>query len=104
MQFHVKTGHKLRVYLMRSEKTAQRFRMRLMQYVYNISYVPGHNLVAADVLSYSLLVRPLRAAESQFADEVSMQINLVIGRIPEQRSPDWRKLVQTSWRTKDGVK
>ena len=60
----------------------QRFRMRLMRYAYIISHVPGKNLVAADALSRSPSVRPLTADESQFAEEVSEQANLVMRQIP----------------------
>jgi len=60
----------------------QRFRMRLMRYAYTISHVPGNNLVATDALSSSSPVRPLTADESQFAEEVSEQANLVMVQIP----------------------
>ena len=56
--------------------------MRLMRYAYTISHVPGKNLVAADALSRSPSVRPLTADESQFAEEVSVQLNLIMGHIP----------------------
>ena len=89
MQFHVETYHKPLVSLLSSKKNLdelspriQRSRMRLMRYAYTISHVPGKNLVAADALSRSPLVRPLTADESQLAEEVSEQANLVMGQIP----------------------
>ena len=53
-----------------------------MRYAYTISHIPGKYLVAADALSRSPSVRPLTAVESQFAEEVSEQANLVIGQVP----------------------
>ena len=56
--------------------------MRLMRYAYTISQVPGKNLDATDALSSSPSVRPLTADESQFAEEVSEQVNLIMVQIP----------------------
>ena len=88
MQFHVETYLKPLKSVLSSKKNLdelspriQRFRMRLMQYAHTISHVPGKNLVAADALSRSPSVRPLTADESQFAEEVSEQADLVMGQI-----------------------
>ena len=54
MSFHVETDHKPLVSLLSSKKNLdelspriQRFRMRLMRYIYTIAHVPGKSLVTA---------------------------------------------------------
>ena len=72
MQFHVETDHKPLVSLLSSKKKEDELSPRIQQFrmrhVYIISHVPGKNLVAADALSRSPLVRPLTTVESQLAE------------------------------------
>ena len=89
MSFHVETVHKPLVSLLSYKKNLdelspriQRFRMRLMRYMYTIAHVPGMSLVTADALSRAPQERPLTEAEELFADEVTAQANLVVGALP----------------------
>ena len=89
MSFHVETDHKPLVSLLSSKKNLdelspriQRFRMRLMRYMYTIAHVPGKSLVTADALSLAPQERPLTEAEELLTDEVTAQANLVVGALP----------------------
>ena len=89
MSFHVETDHKPLVSLLSSKKNLdelspriQRFRMRLMRYMYTIAHVPGKSLVTADALSRAPQERPLTEAEELLTDEVTAQANLVVGALP----------------------
>lgn len=55
----------------------QRFRMRLMRYMYEIVYIPGKSLVLADTLSRS----PLQSTsqEEEIVTEAEMYVNLITG-------------------------
>ena len=53
---------------------------------YTISHVHSKNLIAAHALSRSPSVRPLTADESQSAEEVSEQANLIMGHIPAKET------------------
>ena len=64
----------------------QRFRMRLMRYMYTIAHVPGNSLVTADALSRAPQDRPLIEAEMLLTDEVTAQANLVVCAYLQQRS------------------
>ena len=89
MSFHVETDHKPLVSLLSSKKNLdelspriQRFRMRLMRYMYTIAHVPGKTLITADALSRAPRERPLTEAEELLTDEVTAQANLVVGSLP----------------------
>lgn len=57
----------------------QRMRMRLMRYTYDISYVPGKDLTAADALSRS----PVRQAETtELAEEIQGFVEHVTSSLP----------------------
>ena len=55
--FHVQTDHKPLVSLLSSKPLdalpvrIQRFRMRLLRFMYTVSYIPGKELTLADALS-----------------------------------------------------
>ena len=54
LQFHIETDHKPLVLLLGTKHQPiriQHFRMRLMLFLFTISYVPGKHLIAADALS-----------------------------------------------------
>ena len=89
MSFHVETDHKPLVSLLSSKKNLdelsqriQRFRMRLMRYMYTIAHVPEKSLVTTDALSRGPHERPLTEAEVLLTDEVTAQANLVVGALP----------------------
>ena len=88
--FHLETDHKQLVSLLSSKKNLspriQRFRMRLMRYMYTIAHVPGKSLVSADALSRVPQERPLTEADVLSTDEVTAQANLVEVRYLQQRS------------------
>ena len=90
MSFHVETDHKPLVSLLSSKKNLdelsphiQRFRMRLMRYMYTIAHAPGKSLVTADAMSRAPQERPLTEAEVLLTDEVTAQAILVVGALPE---------------------
>ena len=60
----------------------QRFRMRLMQYMYTIAHVPGKSLVTAEALLRALRERPLKQAEVLLTDEVTAQANQFVAALP----------------------
>ena len=89
MSFHVETDHKPLASLLSSKKNLdklspriQRFRMRLMRYMYTITHVPGKSLATADALSRAPQERPLTEAEELLTDEVTAQANLVVCALP----------------------
>ena len=89
MSFHVETDHKPLVSLLSSKKNldeisprVQRFRMRLMRFMYTIAHVPGKSLVTVDALSRAPQERPLTEAEELLTDEVTAQANLVAVALP----------------------
>ena len=101
MSFHVETDHKPLVSLLSSKKNLdelsqriQRFRMRLMRYMYTIAHVPEKSLVTTDALSRGPHERPLTEAEVLLTDEVTAQANLVGGALPatEKRLAEIRAL------------
>ena len=57
LQFHIETDHKPLVLLLGTKHLedlpirVQRFRIRLMHFLFTISYVPGKHLITADALS-----------------------------------------------------
>ena len=57
LQFRIETDHKLLVPLFSTKNLdelpirVQRFRMRMMRFLFTISHVPGKNLTVADTLS-----------------------------------------------------
>ena len=89
MSFHVETNHKPLVSLLSSKKNfdelsplIQRFRIRLMRYMYTIAHVPGKSLITADALLRAPQERPLTEAEVLLTDEVTAQANLVEDALP----------------------
>ena len=89
MSFHVETDHKPLVSLLSSKKNLdelspliQRFRIRLMRYMYTIGHVPGKSLITADALLRAPQERPLTEAAILLTDEVTAQANLVVDALP----------------------
>ena len=85
MSFHVETDNKTLVSLLCTNRRleelllrVQRFRLRLMQYQFTISHVPGRNLHTADILSRSpvcenranLPSQDLATASNEYVDQI----------------------------------
>lgn len=94
--FHIETDHKPLVPLLESKDLdklsprIQRLQMRLMQYRYTISHVPGKNMATADVLS--------RAPKKEMKDtkrgtELNLYANMVMDSLPatEKRLQEIKK-------------
>ena len=64
LHFHIQTDHKPLVPLFGHKLVdefplhVQRFQMRMMQFSFTISHVPGENLTAADALSWTPISKP----------------------------------------------
>ncbi len=59
----------------------QRFRMRLMQFSYSVSHVPGKDLVIVDTLSRAPIGNSSKQ-DQQLAEEVTAYVSQVISNIP----------------------
>ena len=85
--FHILTDHKPLVSLLGSKPLdslplrVQRFRMRLMQFTYTISHVPGKNLTVADTLSRAPVSSPT-PEDTQFNSAIDAYVNLMIQGLP----------------------
>ena len=92
IKFRVETDHKPLVSLLNEKNLEelpariQRFQMRLMQFVFTVTHIPGKDLTIADTLSRA----PTAAAsdaDTQFSHDVEMFVNTVMSSLPatEQR-------------------
>ena len=78
----IETDHKPLIPLLRPKLLdqlrlrAQRFRLRLMRYSYDISYVPGKNIHIADALSRAPIENDHR--DEDFGEEVDTYVESVI--------------------------
>ena len=87
ISFHIQTDHKPLVPLLSTKLldelpiSVQRFRMRLLRYNFTISYIPGQDLVTADVLSRAP-VSDSTASDQLLEEEVDAYIQAVIDSLP----------------------
>ena len=89
---HIETNHKPLVSLLGSNNLdelpihIQGFQMRLMQFHFSISHVPGKSLATADCLSRAP-VSSSTPEDDRFRQEVNTFVNMVIKTLPatEQR-------------------
>ena len=90
--FHIETDHKPLVPLFSPKKSldelplrVQRFRLRMMQYSFSISHVPGKSLIVADDLSHAPpMTRTI--ADVDFEHEVSFHASIILNHIPATES------------------
>ena len=86
--FHVQTDHKPLVSLLSSKPLdalpvrIQRFRMRLLRFMYTISHIPGKELTLADDALSRAPVSDPTSADTQFSKEVEAYVNLVLESFP----------------------
>ena len=97
LQFHIQTDHKPLVPLFSTKHLeelplrVQRFRMRMMRFLFTISHVPGKDLKIADTLSRAPVADP--TAENAFLQqEATAYVDFMIGHLPatEQRLTEIR--------------
>ena len=97
LQFHIQTDHKPLVPLFSTKHLeelplrVQRFRMRMMRFLFTISHVPGKDLKIADILSRAPVADP--TAENAFLQqEATAYVDFMIGHLPatEQRLTEIR--------------
>lgn len=92
LQFTIETDHKPLLALLGTKALddlpprIQRFRLRLLRFIYNIIHVPGKALITADTLSRAPIRRPLTAEETQMEGEVQIFINAVRDNLPASQS------------------
>jgi len=88
LSFTIETDHKPLLALLRTKALddlpprVQRFRLRLLRFTYNITYVPGKALITADALSRAPVRRPLTEEEAQLEGEVQIFINMIRENLP----------------------
>ena len=100
--FHIETDHKPLVSLLGTKDLSelpariQRFRIRLMRYLYTIDYVPGKNLHAADALSRIQINKPEKN-DDELVKESESYLCSVLKQIPmsESRLEDVRTETKT---------
>ena len=87
LQFHIETDHKPLVPLFSTKNLdelpirVQRFRMRMMRFLFTISHVPGKNLTVADTLSRAPL-EETRDSDQTLQEEADALVNLVVQSLP----------------------
>ena len=87
LQFHVETDHKPLVPLPSGKRLdefpirVQRFCMRMMQYTFSISHVPGKSLVMADTLSRAPSLGASKE-ESFLSEEAEAYVHAVFECLP----------------------
>lgn len=92
VQFTIETDHKPLLPLLGTKALddlpprIERFRLRLLRFIYNIVHVPGKALITADTLSRAPIRRPLTAEETQMKGEVQIFINTVRDNLPASQS------------------
>lgn len=87
MSFHIHTDHKPLVPLFSSKRLedlptrVQRFRLRMLQYDYTISHVPGKELIVANTLSRAL-INNFMNIDSDLHQEVESYVSAVKSYLP----------------------
>ena len=87
LHFHIETDHKPLVPLLTSKNLdelpirVQRFRLRLMQFSYSMSHMPGEDLITADTLSRAP-VSNSNTDDTEFQQEVEAFVNQVTDQLP----------------------
>ena len=102
LRFHIQTDHKPLVPLFSSRNLdelpirIQRFRMRMMRFLFTISHVPGKDLAIADTLSRAPASTPTAEDES-LQHEVTSYVKFVVEHLPatEQRLEEIRECQRT---------
>ena len=97
-QFCLETDHKPLVTLLGTKNLdklsarVQRFRMRLMRFLYSITYIPGKNLTVADTLSRAPVLMS-SASDDEVRAEVETFVRAVMQSLPatEQRLEEIRQ-------------
>jgi len=99
LPFHIHTDHKPLVPLFSSKHLeelpirVQRFRLRMMRFLFSISHVPGKDLIIADALSRAPVADPT-SADELLQQEANVFINVALQSIPatEERIEEIREL------------
>ena len=84
--FHINTDHKPLVPLLSTKNLGklpihiQRFKLRLMQYSFTISYVAGKNLITADALSRAPVSQS--SYDDELCNEVQAYVDLLCRNLP----------------------
>ncbi|XP_055843088.1 uncharacterized protein K02A2.6-like [Episyrphus balteatus] len=90
MSFFIETDHKPLVPIFTSKNLdeltprLQRFRMRMLQFLFKIFYTPGKDLIAADALSRSPVVSSNQSQESE--EDLSTFVKAIISVIPATKT------------------
>ena len=84
LQFHIETDHKTLVPLLGTKHLPiriQHFRMRLMHFLFTISYVPGKHLITADALSRAPITN-FPESEEELHKSVDMYVCAILSTLP----------------------
>ena len=87
-KFHIVTDHKPLISLLGQKDLSdlpiriQRFRLKLMAFMYTISHVPGKNLVIPDLLSRHISSETLSNDDLQLSRDTDYYLDLVISDLP----------------------
>ena len=84
LQFHIETDHKTLVLLLGTKHLPiriQHFRMRLMHFLFTISYVPGKHLITADALSRAPITS-FPESEEELHKSVDMYVCAILSTLP----------------------
>ena len=87
LQFHIETDHKPLVPLLGTKHLedlpirVQRFKMRLMRFLFTISYVPGKHLITADALSRAPITS-FPESEEELHKSVDMYVCAILSTLP----------------------
>ena len=84
LQIHIETDHKPLVPLLGTKHLpirVQHFRMRLMCFLYTISYVPGKPLITADALSRAPITS-FPESEEELHKSVDMYVIAIVSTLP----------------------
>ena len=100
MDFEIETDHTPLVFLLRGKfidelpLRIQCFRMHLMKFSYQISHIPGKNLVIADVLSRAPSPH-ISTADYELKTEVDAYVNAMITSLPATDKAGRNQIVST---------
>ena len=84
LQFHIETDHKPLVLLLGTKHLlirVQHFRMRLMPFLFTISYVPGKHLITAVALSRAPITS-FPESEEELHKSVDMYVYAILSTLP----------------------
>ena len=87
IKFRVETDHKPLVSLLGEKNLEdlpariQRFRMRLMQFTFSVTHIPGKDLTIADALSRAPTTEA-SGADTQFCQDIELFVNTVMSTLP----------------------